>query len=76
MLYLNCKTCLYLPPIAPMLDKLKVPPLKSSGFNLFSKPTWCNRFNSLAISRMLLDWQSLMLGTNKPCGVSVKGKWN
>ena len=54
-----------------MLERVNVPPFKSLGESFEAVASACNRFSSLAISKMLFPSQFFIFGTSKPDGVSM-----
>mmetsp|Transcript_22311 Transcript_22311/g.54510 ORF Transcript_22311/g.54510 Transcript_22311/m.54510 type:complete len:220 (+) Transcript_22311:180-839(+) len=59
------------PPTVPMLDSEMVPPRRSAGGSLPAAPSACRRVSSCATSNTLRRSTFLMLGTSRPCGVSM-----
>mmetsp|Transcript_26181 Transcript_26181/g.62012 ORF Transcript_26181/g.62012 Transcript_26181/m.62012 type:complete len:227 (-) Transcript_26181:820-1500(-) len=61
----------YVPPIAPMLLSVSVPPLSSSVVRRFSRALEARAWRSRAMSLIDFCCTCLMFGTTKPVGVST-----
>lgn len=55
----------------PMLERVKVPPVRSAAPSCPAEPRACRRLSSTATSKTLRLWTLFTLGTRRPWGVSI-----